>query len=140
MSLDLLESLALAHVPQSHTIYATLFTSVTNASFLHSQLLSRNPSFDYAFIDASSIISRPHLLSAIFNALVTILDGTLVSATPHSEVVLALGGSNNVFFIFFPLRPPPALLFQSMIGWKVTNPRRSQKPTADGESHRRRGI
>jgi EKC/KEOPS complex subunit CGI121/TPRKB len=91
-----LETLSLEHVPSTHRIYAAFFRDVTNSDFLHAQLIARNPDFDYAFIDASSVISRRHLLSAVFNALVTILDGTLLSATPHSEVVLSMSPNNNV--------------------------------------------
>ncbi|KAK0657986.1 kinase binding protein CGI-121-domain-containing protein [Cercophora newfieldiana] len=91
-----LEVLNLEHVPATHRIYAAFFRDVNNSDFLHAQLLARNPDFDYAFIDASSVISRRHLESAIFNALVTIVDGTLLSATPHSEVVLSMSPSNNI--------------------------------------------
>ncbi|KAK0631321.1 kinase binding protein CGI-121-domain-containing protein [Immersiella caudata] len=91
-----LETLNLEHIPSTHRVYAAFFRDVTNSDFLHAQLLARNPDFDYAFIEASSVISRRHLQSAIFNALVTILDGTLLSATPHSEVVLSMSPNNNI--------------------------------------------
>ena len=97
-----LETIELEHIPATHRVYAAFFRNVTNTEFLHSQLLARNPNFNYAFLDASSIISRRHLLSAIFNALVTLLDGTLLTATAHSEVVLSLSPNSNVS----PLQPP----------------------------------
>ena len=91
-----LETLEIEHIPPTHRVYAALFHDVTNTDHLHAQLLARNPDFDYAFIDASSVISRRHLVSAIFNALVVLLDGTLLSATLHSEIVLSLSPNNNV--------------------------------------------
>lgn len=95
-----LEQLDLDHIPASHKVYAALFRDVSNADFLHAQLLARNPEFDYAFIDASSVISRLHLLSAIYRALTVLMDGTLLTATPHAEVVLSMSPNNNV--------PPPS--------------------------------
>ena len=95
-----LEQLDIDHIPASHKVYAALFRDVSNADFLHAQLLARNPEFDYAFIDASSVISRLQLLSAIYRALTVWTDGTLLTATPHAEVVLSMSPNNNV--------PPPS--------------------------------
>ena len=91
-----LEALDIEHVPATHRVYAAFFRDVSNADFLHAQLLARNLDFDYAFIDASSVISRIQLLSGIYRALTTILDGTLLTATPHAEVVLSMSPSNSV--------------------------------------------
>jgi hypothetical protein len=51
----LLESIHLEHLPPSYTLHAALFTSVTNAPFLHQQLLDGNTDFEYALIDASVV-------------------------------------------------------------------------------------
>ncbi|KAK4444143.1 kinase binding protein CGI-121-domain-containing protein [Podospora aff. communis PSN243] len=91
-----LETLKIEHVPPTHQVYAAFFRDVTNSDFLHAQLKARNPEFDYALIDASSVISRHHLLSGVFNALIVILDGTLLSQTPHSEIVLSMSTNNNI--------------------------------------------
>ena len=62
-----MESIALEHVPASHTLHLALFRDVRNAAALHAQLLARNPDFEYALIDASivSLLSpRPPLTGA----------------------------------------------------------------------------
>ena len=104
-----LETLSIDHLPSTHRVHAALFRDVSNADFLHSQLLARNSAFDYAFIDATSVISRLHLLSAIYRALTTLADGTLTATTPHAEIVLSFGVNNNVCpnLSPFPLFPFP---------------------------------
>jgi hypothetical protein len=57
-----LESINLEHLPASHTVNAALFRDVKNASFLHQQLLAGNSHFEYAFIDASVVSTRPQPL------------------------------------------------------------------------------
>ncbi|KAL2261945.1 hypothetical protein VTK26DRAFT_2953 [Humicola hyalothermophila] len=91
-----LEKIQLEHIPQGYQVYAALFRDVTNTEFLHSQLLSRNSEFEYAFIDASSVISRLHLLSAVYSALNTLIDGTLRTANVHSEIVVSLNTNSNI--------------------------------------------
>ena len=48
-------SVNLAHIPQDYTVHIALFSPITNASFLHQQLLAGNTEFEYAFIDASIV-------------------------------------------------------------------------------------
>jgi EKC/KEOPS complex subunit CGI121/TPRKB len=60
-----LESINLEHLPASHTVNAALFRDVKNASFLHQQLLAGNSDFEYAFIDASVVSTRPQPLLQI---------------------------------------------------------------------------
>lgn len=91
-----LEEIQLEHVPDTHRVYAGLFRNVSNAGYLQSQLLARNSDFEYAFIDASSVLSRLHLLAAVYKALTILLDGTLRTPNVHSEIVVALSASNNV--------------------------------------------
>ncbi|KAK4226659.1 kinase binding protein CGI-121-domain-containing protein [Podospora fimiseda] len=91
-----LERLSIENVPSTHRVYAALFRDVSNSAFLQEQLLSRNPEFEYAFLDASSIISRIHLLAAIFNAINTQTNDALKTPNVHSEVVLSLSPSNNI--------------------------------------------
>ncbi|KAK1827388.1 kinase binding protein CGI-121-domain-containing protein [Podospora conica] len=91
-----LETLSIDHLPPNYRVHAALFRDVSNPDFLHAQLLARNNAYDFAFIDAASVISRLHLLSAIFRALTTLADGTLTATTPHAEIVLSFGVNNNV--------------------------------------------
>jgi EKC/KEOPS complex subunit CGI121/TPRKB len=91
-----LETIKLEHVPDTHSVHVAFFTSVTNAAFLQSQLLARNPDFEYAFIDASCIVSRVHLFAAVFKALTLQQRGALETPNVHSEIVTRLSASNNV--------------------------------------------
>lgn len=91
-----LARLDLEHVPPEYRVYAAFFRDVANTEFLYAQLLSRNGDFEYAFVDASSVASRLHLLTAIYNALNILIDGTLRTPNVHSEIVVSLSTNNNV--------------------------------------------
>jgi len=95
-STALVSSIQLAHLPPSISIYASLNTFVTNASHIRTQLLSSNPDYDFAFIDASSILSTTHILAAVFRAVNDLLNARLKSRNVHSEIVFSLNSSNNV--------------------------------------------
>ncbi|KAL7955204.1 kinase binding protein CGI-121 domain-containing protein [Trichoderma compactum] len=90
------ENIELEHVPASYRVYLALFRNVKNAAFLHQQLLARNAEFEYAFIDASTIVSRVHLLSAVFKAVNSSVNGALKTPNVHSETVVSLSSSNNI--------------------------------------------
>ncbi|KAJ4419596.1 hypothetical protein N0V82_004899 [Gnomoniopsis sp. IMI 355080] len=94
--MSLLENIKLDHVPASHSVHVAFFKNVSNAGFLQSQLLARNADFEYAFIDASAIASRLHVLAAVFKALSCLVDGKLRSPNVHAETVNALSASNNI--------------------------------------------
>jgi EKC/KEOPS complex subunit CGI121/TPRKB len=119
-----LEIVSLEHLPDSHKVYVALFRDVQNAAFLHQQLLARKPEFEYAFIDASvvssarstrlryravsintednhQVVSRLQLLSAVFKATSTAVNGALRTPNVHSEVVCAMSSSNNVICPLF---------------------------------------
>jgi EKC/KEOPS complex subunit CGI121/TPRKB len=51
----LLQTVQLEHLPPTHRIYIALYRNITNAAFLHQQLLAGNTSFEYALIDASIV-------------------------------------------------------------------------------------
>lgn len=108
---DSVEAIHLAHMPPELTIFAAMYKDVQNAAFLHQQLLAGNSDFEYAFIDASmvgneylpvfkfsprQILSRTHVLAAVFRALNDYLNGRLKSRNVHSEIVFALSPNNNV--------------------------------------------
>ncbi|OCK83396.1 CGI-121-domain-containing protein [Lepidopterella palustris CBS 459.81] len=85
----------LPHFP-SNPIYIALFKDVSNASFLRQQLLDANTEFDYAFLDATMILSSTHLLAALFRTLNDSLHNRLKSRTIHSEIVFSLSPNNNI--------------------------------------------
>ncbi|KAM0329481.1 hypothetical protein ACHAQA_004790 [Verticillium albo-atrum] len=92
----MLDTIALDLVPADHQVHAALFRDVQNAAFLHSQLLARNADFEYAFIDASVVVSRTHVLAAAFRALAAKLSDNLKTPNVHSELVTSLSPSNNI--------------------------------------------
>lgn len=114
-----LEKLQLEHIPPGYQVYAAFFRDVTNTDFLHAQLLSRNSEFEYAFVDASSVISRLHILSAVYSALNALIDGTLRTPNVHSEIVVSLNSSNNVLSPGNPF--PHALLLIPAISRQISD-------------------
>ncbi|KFA61823.1 hypothetical protein S40285_07542 [Stachybotrys chlorohalonatus IBT 40285] len=92
----LLETLHLEHLPASYAVHIAMFCAVQNAAHLHQQLLDRNAQFEYAFVDASIVLSRRQLLSAVFKAASNSASGTLKTPNVHSEIVASLSSSNNI--------------------------------------------
>jgi EKC/KEOPS complex subunit CGI121/TPRKB len=90
----MVQRFTLPHVPVP--IYISFYTSVTNTPFLRSQLLAGNKSFEYAFIDATLILSTKHLLAAVFRACNDWSSNRLKSHNIHSEIVFSLGANNNI--------------------------------------------
>lgn len=91
-----MEMINLPHLPSGYELHACLFGDVKNAPFLRQQLLEGNSDFEYAFLDASVLISREHVLVACFRAINDQLNGRLKSRNVHSEIVFALSPNNNV--------------------------------------------
>ena len=87
---------AVEHLPPGYAVYAALFTDVANAAFLQQQLVARNPAFEYALVDAATVVSRTHLLAAVYRAVIAHQSGTLKTPNVHSEAVLSLSPSLNV--------------------------------------------
>lgn len=92
-----METVLLPHLSQ-HPLQVCLFTEVGNALFLRQQLLEGNADFEYAFLDASILLSRDQVLAASFRAINDMMQGRLKSRNVHSEVVFSLSPNNNVRF------------------------------------------
>ena len=90
-----METITLPHLPDS-PIQACLFKNVQNAASLRQQLLEGNTDFEYAFLDASVLVSRSHVLAACFRAISDSQNGRLKSRNVHSEIVFSLSPNNNV--------------------------------------------
>ncbi|KIW19011.1 hypothetical protein PV08_03301 [Exophiala spinifera] len=86
----------LAHMPPELALYVSVYTDVENASFLKQQLLAGNAEFEYAFVDASMILSTTHVLAAAFRAMNDYLNDRLRSHNVHSEIVFSLSPNNNI--------------------------------------------
>ncbi|KAL4875936.1 kinase binding protein CGI-121-domain-containing protein [Aspergillus karnatakaensis] len=91
-----LETIDLPHLPSSLAVHAALYKDVQNASYLRQQLLSANTDFEYAFIDASMILSRAHALAAVFRAVNDYQNERLKSRNIHSEIVFSFSPTNNI--------------------------------------------
>ncbi|KAL5343297.1 kinase binding protein CGI-121-domain-containing protein [Aspergillus crustosus] len=96
MSSPSLETIDLPHLSSSLAVHAALYKDVQNASYLRQQLLSANADFEYAFIDASMILSRAHALAAVFRGINEYLNNRLKSHNIHSEIVFSLSPTNNI--------------------------------------------
>jgi EKC/KEOPS complex subunit CGI121/TPRKB len=92
----MLQTLHLAHMPPELAVYVALYKDVENASYLKEQLLAGNTDFEYAFIDASMILSTKHVLAATFRAMNDYLCERLKSRNIHSEIVFCLSPNNNI--------------------------------------------
>ncbi len=90
-----METVSLPHLLE-HPLSIVLFRDVQNSAFLRRQLLEGNTDFEYAFLDASVILSRQHVLAACFRAINDMLNGRLKSRNVHSEIVFSLSPNNNV--------------------------------------------
>ncbi|KAI9717593.1 MAG: hypothetical protein M1828_007154 [Chrysothrix sp. TS-e1954] len=94
-----LTTLTLAHTnPTTSTLHIALFHSVsaTTITHLRTRLLASDPTYNYALLDASLLISRTHLLAACFRAVHAAETGKLRSRNVHSEIVLSLSPGNNI--------------------------------------------
>lgn len=91
-----MEIIQLPHLPPTQSLHAVVFQDVRNAAFLRQQLLDGNTDYEYAFLDASVLLSRKHVLAACWRALNDSLQGRLKTRNVHSEIVFALSTNNNV--------------------------------------------
>ncbi|KAF7543598.1 hypothetical protein G7046_g9968 [Stylonectria norvegica] len=125
-----LETIVLDHVPASYALHLAFFRNIQNASFLHQQLLARNTDFEYAFIDASVVVSRLHLLSAVFRAVSSAAGGVLKTPNVHSEMVVSLSPSNNIAEAYRRFGISPST--KDLIAIKVTVPNEDNVRPVEG--------
>ncbi|KIV95885.1 hypothetical protein PV10_03486 [Exophiala mesophila] len=92
----MVQTVQIAHMPPDLVLHVGLYRDLTNAGFLRDQLLAGNAEFEYAFIDASMIVSTKHVLAATFRTLNDYLNERLKSRNVHSEIVFALSPNNNI--------------------------------------------
>ncbi|EPY49773.1 CGI121 family protein [Schizosaccharomyces cryophilus OY26] len=81
---------------QQTPVNVFVFENVENAEKMRQELIGKNPVYDYAFIDASSIVSVKQIYSAIMRALQAQLDGQMKSKTLHTEVILSLSPKTEI--------------------------------------------
>lgn len=90
-----METVRLPHLP-AHPLHICLFEQAQNAAYLRQQLLDGNTDFEYAFLDASLLLSRKHVLSSCFRSINDLLNNRLKTRNVHSEIVFALSPNSNV--------------------------------------------
>lgn len=90
-----MQVVTLPHLP-TNPLYLGVFRDVRNVAFLRHQLLSGNADFEYAFIDASVVLSTQHLLAACFRAINDLNARRLKTRNVHAEIVFSLSPNNNV--------------------------------------------
>ncbi|EOD46590.1 hypothetical protein UCRNP2_6691 [Neofusicoccum parvum UCRNP2] len=89
------QTVFLSHLSQT-PVHVALFRDVKNAQFLRRQLLEGNQAFEYAFLDATALLSTTHVLAAVFRALNDQRNARLKSRNVHSEIVFSLSPNNNI--------------------------------------------
>ncbi|KAI3152219.1 hypothetical protein CBS147325_2022 [Penicillium roqueforti] len=90
-----LETISVAHLPLM-PVHVALYRDVQNAAFLKGQLLDGQAEFEYAFIDASMVLSRAQVIAAVFRAVNDYMHNRLKSHNVHSEIVFSLNPTNNI--------------------------------------------
>ncbi|MCJ1241184.1 hypothetical protein MMC14_009188 [Varicellaria rhodocarpa] len=94
--METLATFHITHLPTELAVYIALFRGLRNASFLRQQLLDGNTEYEYAFLDAASILSTTHVLAAVFRAVNDMQSQRMKSRNVHSETVFALSPNNNI--------------------------------------------
>ncbi|TVY85662.1 EKC/KEOPS complex subunit, partial [Lachnellula willkommii] len=128
------QTIHLEHLPTT-PIHIALYRNVTNASFLQQQLLAGNTDFEYAFIDASVIVSRIHVLSAAYRAINALHSHRLRSRNVHSEIVFSLSPNNNIAESFrrFGVTAATTSLLVVKVGGDGEEVRRHLEGAVEGE-------
>ena len=68
-SIEMVCQVHVAHMPPELRVYAAYYSELENAAYLRDQLLAGNTDFEYAFIDASMVVSSRQVLAATFRAM-----------------------------------------------------------------------
>ncbi|KIJ32308.1 hypothetical protein M422DRAFT_234102 [Sphaerobolus stellatus SS14] len=103
-----METLVYSHVsPDVSTIHLALYTDVNNADQIRKRLVAASTlpgeegerereAVNYAFVDAKLITSRLHILTAVYQAILASMTGSLRTKTLHSEILWALNHGHNI--------------------------------------------
>ncbi|KAA8916653.1 hypothetical protein TRICI_001279 [Trichomonascus ciferrii] len=77
-------------------IQISLFTNVQNTPEIRSHMASGDPNYNYAFVNAATIVSLEHLLAATYRAINDHSTGKPRTRNLHSEIVFCLSPNNNI--------------------------------------------
>lgn len=81
-------------------VHVFVYENVSNCAAIHEQLISQNPIYDYAFLDAATILYKKQVYSAIIRALEDRRDEQMKTKTIHSEVILSLSPKTEISSAF----------------------------------------
>ncbi|KAF8590272.1 CGI-121-domain-containing protein [Ramaria rubella] len=96
------------HLPaEVSTVHVTLFFNVSNAAQLRNRLIAaanisgddgerEREAVNYAFVEANLITSLLHVQTAVYQAILAYVQGSLRTKTVHSEVLWALSPGHNI--------------------------------------------
>ncbi|KZT63978.1 CGI-121-domain-containing protein [Daedalea quercina L-15889] len=103
-----METFRYTHLPAAHAhAYVALFDHVSNAAHLRQRIVRASQlegpegdhereAVNFAFVDARLITSILHLQTAIYQAILAKIQGSLRTKTVHSEILWALSPNNNI--------------------------------------------
>ncbi|KAF8509429.1 CGI-121-domain-containing protein [Hysterangium stoloniferum] len=103
-----METLTYSHFPDGvSAVHIALFTNISNAVELRKRLVNaaklkgeegerERETVNYGFVDARLITSRLHIQTAVYQAILAHVQGTMVTKTYHSEILWALSPSHNI--------------------------------------------
>ncbi|KAI0751694.1 CGI-121-domain-containing protein [Daedaleopsis nitida] len=103
-----MQSFRYAHLPpEFSTVHLALFKHVANSAQLRSRIVrasqlegpdgdAEREAVNFAFIDARLICSLLHLQTAVYQAILAQVQGSIRTKTVHSEVLWALNPTNNI--------------------------------------------
>lgn len=80
----------------SYSVVVSLWDKVQNSQELLERVLSGDPQFEYALIDAGNIQSREQLLAAVYRAIHDTEGSLKRTRNINSEVVFCLSHRNNI--------------------------------------------
>ncbi|KAI0773639.1 CGI-121-domain-containing protein [Fomes fomentarius] len=93
--------------PDLSTVHVALFTNLTTSADIRARIVrasqlqgpdgdAEREALNFAFIDARLICSLLHLQTAIYQAILAQVQGSLRTKTVHSEILWALNPTNNI--------------------------------------------
>ncbi|RDX44704.1 CGI-121-domain-containing protein [Lentinus brumalis] len=103
-----MQSFHYPHLPSEYSnVHVALFTDVTNSAEIRSRIVraaqlegpdgeTEREAVSFAFLDARLICSLLHLQTAVYQAILAQVQGTIRTKTVHSEILWALNPTNNI--------------------------------------------
>ncbi|RPD62153.1 CGI-121-domain-containing protein [Lentinus tigrinus ALCF2SS1-7] len=103
-----MQSFHYPHLPSEYaTVHVALYTNVTNSAEIRGRIVraaqlegpdgeTEREAVNFAFLDARLICSPLHLQTAVYQAILAQVQGSIRTKTVHSEILWALNPTNNI--------------------------------------------